>query len=112
MNAQKDLSEQSNFFAVINGKTKDQISYLFQNAGWTVHKPSLKGYRLKNSQGDLMIDSDKDEKDLLIHGMMDYNASNVQSVIAIFDQSACPYKFEFYDERNQLLFEKIGRLSQ
>ena len=49
MNAQKDLSEQSNFFAVINGKTKDQISYLFQNAGWTVHKPSLKGYRLKNS---------------------------------------------------------------
>lgn len=100
------MPRQSNFFSVINGKTKEEAGNFFQQAGWKIHKPSMKAYQLSNSWTDLVLDTENDGNSLLIHGLVAYHPANVNALQTLFDRLECPYKFEFYDEQHQLLFEK------
>lgn len=102
----RKMPQQSNFFSVIEGSTKEEVSYLFQKEGWKIHKPSMKAYQLSNSWTELVLDTDSNGSSLLLHGLVAYFPDNVKALETIFDRLECPYKFEFYDEQNELQFEK------
>jgi hypothetical protein len=103
---EQKMPEQSNFFSVIEAKTKEEVSLIFQKAGWKIHTPSIKGYKLDNSWSDLVLDNDSDGKSLLVHGLVAYHADNVNELERVFNESGCPYKFEVYDEQHELLIKR------
>jgi hypothetical protein len=49
--ADRKMPAQSNFFSTVKGCTEEQVRYLFQTAGWTVRRPSLKAFELKKHMG-------------------------------------------------------------
>jgi hypothetical protein len=102
----RKMPGKSNFFSVIESKTKEEVSNVFQKAGWKIHKPSLKEYKLENSWTDIVLDNDSEGKDLLVHGLVAYHANNVKALETVYNELACPYKFEFYGELHEVLLEK------
>jgi hypothetical protein len=97
----RKIPSKSNFFSVIENKSKEELTYLFQNNGWSIHKSSMSNYQFENSWADLVLNNDKEG--LLLHGLMAYHPENVKIIKEIFDNLNCPYKFEFYNEYNEIV---------
>jgi hypothetical protein len=94
--ADRKMPSKSNFYSVIEDKTKEDISYIFQNQGWTIRRSSTTNFEIQNSWTELVLQSDNEN--LLLHGLVAYHPDNVKIIGQLFTSLNCGYKFEFYDD--------------
>lgn len=97
----RQMPSKSNFFSVIDRKSEEELSNAFRKQGWTIHKSSMNHYKFENSWTQLWLDNDKNS--LLLHGIAAYHPDNVKTIRQLFDDLGCPYKFEFYDDNNEII---------
>lgn len=90
-----------NFYSVIKYKEKDDIIDIFENHGWTIRKSGMDSHELANSWTDLVLDSDNNS--LLLHGLVAYHPDNIIVIKNLFEQLNTHYKFEFYNDNNEII---------
>jgi hypothetical protein len=99
----------SNFYSIIKNKTKEDVSCLFQNHGWTIRKSSIEDFELQNSWTELVLESDNEG--LLLHGLIAYHPDNVKIIRQLFDSLKCVYTFEFYNNNQIVEQDQNGMLN-
>ncbi|MBX2925459.1 MAG: hypothetical protein KF746_24895 [Chitinophagaceae bacterium] len=97
----RKMPVKSNFYSVIKDKTKEEVSNIFEEYGWTIRKSSMSNYQFENSWTDLALDNDSDS--LLLHGLIAYHPDNVKIIKKLFENLDSSYKFEFYDDNNNVV---------
>lgn len=104
--ADRKMPVKPNFYSVIIGKTKEEINHIFQKHGWTIRKSSMTDFELQNSWTKLVLESESDNEDLLLHGFVAYHHGNIKIIRQLLDSLECAYKFELYD--NNQIVEQIA----
>jgi hypothetical protein len=94
--ADRTMPPKSNFYSVVKNKIEEDIIYFFQKNGWTTRKTSMTDYELKNSWTELTLE--KDNGELLLHGLIAYHPNNVAIIRQFLDSLHCAYKFELYND--------------
>lgn len=97
------LPRENNFYASFYNVSKTKIKDIFELNNWTCRKESWNDFEFRNSWTELILEGE-DNKPLL-NGMVAYHQDNLQALNKIFNSLEVQYRYEFYDEKKNVIFE-------
>ncbi len=103
------LPDENNFFAKFSRVNKEKIKTSFENNGWTARKVSWTDFEVTNAWSKLSLEGD--DVNPLITGKVGYDAKNIKILDRLFNMLACDFKYEFYDDAENLLAERMNVVS-
>lgn len=98
------IPESNNCYAHLNNTTAASIKKIFEDNGWVSRKCGWTSFELKNDWSAFELDEDKNGA--LLNGSVDFNPTNVATLDKLFARMANSFAYEFYDEEDNLVFEK------
>jgi len=100
------IPERNNFYASFTDTPKAHIKTAFENNGWTAKKITPVDFKLANSWSEFILEGD--EQKPLLSGSMIAEEKNVLVVNRLFSRLPGTFKYELYDEDDNLVSEKAS----
>jgi hypothetical protein len=99
-----NIPERNNFFASFTEIEKVKIKEAFENNGWTAKKVTPVDFKLTNAWSEFVLEGN-DQKPLLTGSVIN-TEKNILVIDRLFTRLPGLFKYELYDEDDNLLVEK------
>lgn len=100
----RKMPGKTNFHASFKNIYLETMQGLLEERGWKSRKESKTCTELTNSWTDWWVEVDG--YDLLLHGMVAYHPDNLTLLDELFDGLNVSYRYEFYNNQDELLLQK------